>query len=69
MLKYTVKCEKQELFIGLIPFQTIYALSPDLNIHKWDSLQCDCISWLCGAAWGIERLFPRHPPLDFNTHV
>ena len=26
MMKYTVKCEKQELFIGFNPFQTIYAL-------------------------------------------
>ena len=26
MLKYTIKCEKQELFIGVIPFKTIYAL-------------------------------------------
>ena len=26
MMKYTVKCEKQEIFIGFNPFQTIYAL-------------------------------------------
>ena len=40
MLKYTVKCEKQEILIGLIPFQSIYALLLGMN-------NCSKLSTFC----------------------